>query len=326
MGSGSNRFQLFAIVLLLGLLAGCSRSDTTVWDDNPDGRLQVVATFSIIEDLVNEIGGDRVALRTFVPREGDPHTFEATPSDNRVLSGADIVFEIGRGFEPWLNPLYRSSRSRAQRIVLTDDVELLPVPSDRGRNGEHDACDDSEKDPHIWHDVARTRQMVETIAAALAELDPSNAEVYASNTRRYLEELRELDAWILSRTETLPLEQRKLFTGHDVFRYFAQRYGFEVVGSALGATSTDVFDPAASQLRYQIRTLRAEQLPIVFPEQGSNPRLLTQIAQEAGASVGPSLYTGSLSRKGGEATSYIQMMRYNVDTLVSHLEPRQREL
>ncbi len=310
---------LFAIFAISCLLSACTPPDHTEWNDETDERLRVVATFSIPSDFANEVAGDRILLHTLVPRESDPHTFDPNPSDTRRLARADLILEIGHDFEPWLNRLYRSSRSSARRGVLTEGIELLPVDEASVHSRFLHEHKSAEMDPHVWHDVRHAKAMVRSIRDLLVELDPGNAEHYTENAARYLAELSDLDAWIIARTESLSAVERKLFTHHDVFQYFAGRYGFEVIGNALTAATTEVFDPSASQVGYQIQTLRAEGVPIVFPEYGGDSRLITRIANEAGARIGPPLYTGSLSKSDGDAPTYVEMMRYNVDTLVRHL-------
>ncbi len=319
MFQASKRFHVFAIGALSVVLTACAPSGKSGWEDNTEGRLQVAATFSILGDLAEQVGGDRVMVRTLVPVESDPHSFDASPAESRTLAGADLLVEIGHDFEPWLDRLYRACRSTAYRVVLTEGLAL--VPADRGHAAGHagNDCRRAEKDPHAWHDVRKTMKMVDALRRAFSEADPENTGVYEANAERYLAELAELDAWIVTRTGELRVEERKLFTHHDVFEYFARRYGFDVVGTALTATTTAVFDPSASQVGSQIRTIRAVGLHVVFPEVGSSSQLISRIAGDAGARIGPPLYTDSLSREGGEASSYIAMMRYNVETLVDHL-------
>lgn len=314
-----NRFLAFLIVLSVGVLTACGPESNTRWEENRDDRVQVATSFSILEDLARQVGGEHVVVRSLVPRESDPHTFDANPRDGRTLSGADLVVEIGAGFEPWIDRLHASSRSRAHRLALTGVVDLMTVACERPRHFGHGQCGTGEKDPHVWLDVRKTMKMVEALRAALVEVDPDGAAYFEANASRYLADLEELDTWIESRVAAIPAPRRRLFTHHDVFRYFASRYEFDVVGTALTAATTDVFDPAASDVGHQIETLRAAGVPAVFPEKGSNARLLTRIAAEASVRVGPSLYTDYLSHKGGEASTYIDMMRYNVETLVTHL-------
>ncbi len=314
-----NSILIFPIALVAVAMAACGPDGAVQWEENDENRLQVATSFSILEDMVQQVGGDRVIVRSLVPRESDPHTFDANPSDGRTLSGANLVVEIGEDFEPWLDRLFAASRSQAQRLTLTGAVDLIAVECERPRHLGHSRCGAGENDPHIWLDVRNAMTVAEALREVFSELDPENAAYYEANTSRYLDELEELDRWIEARVALIPEPRRRLFTHHDVFRYFARRYDFDVVGTALTSATTDVFDPAASDVGHQIETLRGSGVPAVFPEKGSDVRLLTRIAGEAGVRVGPSLYTDYLSHEGGEAATYIDMMRYNVDSLVTHL-------
>ena len=295
------------------------------------GRLKVVATFSILGDLVANVGGDRVALRTLVGPGGDAHTFEPSPEDGVALAEAALIFENGLGFEPWLDKLYTASGSRARRVVVTEKIAPLPVgPGDEHAHaeeqahngeasGEHGAGEHGEFDPHVWHDVANAMLMVETIRDALVQADPANADVYRTNAETYLAELKELDAFIVEQTQALPQARRKLVTSHDTFAYFARRYGFEIVGTALGAATTETADPSAGELARLVEEIRAAGVPVIFAENVHNPGVMERIAAEAGVKLGPMLYTDALGEPGSDGETYLKLMRYNVTTLVTAL-------
>lgn len=176
-----------------------------------------------------------------------------------------------------------------------------------------------EFDPHVWHDVTNAMAMVETIRDALSAADPDNAAVYAANADAYLAELAELDAWVVEQIESIPPERRKLVTAHDTFGYFAQRYGLEIVGTALGSLSTEVGDPSAGELAALIETIQAEGVPALFAENVSNPALIERIAQETGATIGEPLYTDALGAADTAGATYIDLVRYNVTAIVTAL-------
>ncbi len=274
-----------------------------------DGRLAVVATFSVIGDFVQQVGGDRVTLRTLVGPGGDAHTFEPTPEDGRALAGARVLFEEGLGFEPWLEKLYQASGSRAARVVVSQGVAPLTLSAD-GR---------SEADPHIWHDVNNAIHMVEQIEAGLAAADPAGAAIYRANADRYLAQLRELDAFVLQQVATLPEARRKLVTSHDTLGYFAARYGFTIIGTGLGSVSTEVADPSPATLAALVRAIRAAGVPVIFAENVSNPQIMQTIAREAGVRLAPTLYTDALGEPGSSGATYLTMMRANVTTIVTSL-------
>lgn len=303
------------LLIVLVLLAGCgnSQSNETVASANGE-KLKVVATFSILGDLVQNVGGDKIELHTLVGPGGDTHTFEPSPRDSVALVEAKLIFENGLGLEPWLDKLYTASGSQTKRIVVTEGLEPITLT-----RGDSDEPGHSEFDPHIWHDVANVIHEVEVIRDALATADPANTKTYQANAQIYLGQLKELDAWVVGEVEKLPQARRKLVTSHDTFGYFAHRYGFEVVGSGLGSISTEAGDPSAAAVASLIEEVKAAGVPVIFAENVSNPKLMEQIAAEAGVTLGPPLYTDALTEPGGNGDTYLKMMRHNVATLVMAL-------
>ena len=240
-------------------------------------RIRVVATFSIVGDLAQNVGGDRVELTTLVGKDGDTERYEPTPADARALQQANVVLENGLGSEPWLDRLYNASGSRAPRIRVSQAVDLI--------KGEED-----EFDPHVWHDVANSIRMTRTIQDALSGADPGNAGAYRANADAYVARLQTLDNWVLEQVATLPVERRRLVTSHDTFGYFAARYGFQIVGVGLKSFFTDA-QPSAQQVNRLVQDIRAAGVPAVFVENVTDPRLMQQVASEAGVVVAPQLYT-----------------------------------
>jgi zinc/manganese transport system substrate-binding protein len=272
--------------------------------------LQVISTFSILGDLVQNVGGDRIAHRTLIGPNGDPHTYEPTPSDARAIGGADVILEIGINFEPWLNGLYRSSRSGAVRYPVTENVPLIASPETGHRHGEWD--------PHVWQDVANVVAMTYTIRDVLVWLDPANAGYYSLNAAVYVQYLWQLDAWIYDYVAWIPSDRRVLVTGHNNMEYFAARYGFAVLGSAVGSISTEA-EPSARNIASLANAIRAWGVPAVFPENISNPRVMQRLANEAGVALAPPLITDALTWYPNRGYTYIDMMYYNVSNMVQAL-------
>ena len=315
MGLAKRRASAFGlIILVLALLAGCGASSAQQTGAGGNGKLPVVATFSVLGDLVQHVGGDAVTVTTLVGPGGDAHTFEPTPRESTALVDATVVFENGLGFEPWLDDLYAASGSKAARVVVTKNVKTRTAAEE----GLHDQHAD-EADPHVWHDVANTIEMVQTIAEGLASADPAHADAYRANAETYTAELRALDAFIVQQVNSIPAGRRKLVTSHDTFGYFAARYGFELVGTALGSASTEVADPSAAQVAALVQSIKAAGVPAIFAENVSNQQLIDTIANEAGVKVAPPLYTDALGEPGSAGATYIDMMRYNVSTIVTAL-------
>jgi zinc/manganese transport system substrate-binding protein len=298
---------LLAVVLALATLA---IGDT----DRPaeaQGRLPVIATFSILGDIVANVGGDRIDLRTLVGPNGDTHTFEATPADARALANAAVAFEVGLGFEGWFPSLYRSSRSGAQRVAVTEGMSLLRSDEEGHRHGEWD--------PHVWHDVSRAIQITYAVRDGLSAADPANAGYYAANAAAYAAALQELDAWVISYVQgyTAP-ERRKLVTMHNSFNYFGARYGFTMLATALGSISTEA-EPSARQIATVVDQIRYHGVVAIFPENVANQRLMQQIANEAGVRLAPPLYSDALGGTGSPGATYYDMIVYNVSTIIQAL-------
>ena len=337
------RVVTFAVLLMT--LAGPGATGTGAQGSpaaGAEGRLEVAVTFSILADLVANVGGDAVTVSVLVPAGGDAHTFEPSPDDITVIEGADLLFENGLGFEPWLDDLYGASASAAERVVVTEGLDLIEAGSEgeddhsEDGNGHADEGDghadegdgqadddddhgDGEHDPHVWHDVANAMAMTETIRDALSRVDPANAATYAANAELALASLTALDAFVVAEVAKLAEDRRKLVTSHDTFAYFARRYGFEVVGTALSSMSTESGDPSAQQIAELVDAIDAAGVPAIFAENVSNPDLMRSIADEAGVELAPPLYTDALGEPGGDADTYDEIVRINVTTIVTAL-------
>jgi ABC-type Zn uptake system ZnuABC Zn-binding protein ZnuA len=303
--------------LLLPVLAACG-GGRDGGSENAD--LNAVATYSILGDLVENVGGESVELTTLVGPNGDAHTFEPAPSDNAALAEADVVFENGLQFETWLDDLYGSSGSEAQRVMVTDDVDTRPVSEEEHVHEDEEHGDGhGEVDPHVWHDVNNAIVMVKSIRDALSEADPENAETYERNAEAYISELETLDADVWRRVESIPEEDRILFTSHDTFGYFAGRYGFEV-DTALASASTEAGDPSAGETAELVEEIEESGVPAIFGENVSNSGVMEGIAAEAGVELAPPLYTDALGDPGSEGETYVRMVRYNVATMSEALQ------
>jgi ABC-type Zn uptake system ZnuABC Zn-binding protein ZnuA len=315
------RRLLFALLSIMGLLATACSPLTR--DGVTGGPLPVVSTFSVIANLVQNVGGEYVSVTTLVGAGIDTHTFNPAPRDGAALADAQLIFENGAEFEGWLDDLYASTGSRAARVAL---AEGIPLHAADEHAAEEEHAEEAEHghggyDPHIWHDVANAIVMVGTIREALITADPAHQSEYEANAEAYIAQLQALDAWVVERVASLPPERRKLVTTHDTLAYFAERYGFEVLGTVLPAT-TEGASPSAQELAALVEAVRAAGVPAVFAENVSSSSLLNQVAAEAGVQVVASLYTDALGPDGSGAETYIDMVRHNVETIVSTLGAR----
>ena len=309
-------------VMLLLLVAGCGTNHDAA--GTPSGKRKVVATFSVIGDLVHQVAGDQVDLVTLVGSDGDVHTFEPAPSDGVALAKAAMIFENGVGLEPWFEAMYKSSQSKARRVVVSKGLKLIEADEDdhkhEGPKKEASGHKHEELDPHVWHDVRNAMHIVEVIRDQLAEVDPANAENYKANAAAYLKQLKDLDGWVVQTVATLPESERKLVTSHDTFGYFARRYGFQVLGSGLESFSTEASDPSAADFAKLCDSIKAAKVPAIFAENVQNPKLMERLAKEAGVRLAPPLFTDALGKVGSEGDTYVKMMRHNVTTIVTQLK------
>lgn len=304
---------LALIPLLVALLAPVAGGPATAAANAH--KIKVVATFSVLGDFIHQIGGDKVDLVTIVPPGGDAHTFDPKPDQVAKVAVADIIFEIGVGFEPWLNDMYDASGSKARRVAVTDGMNLIAADHEQGVvNGKPGTYD-----PHVWHDVNNAILIVQSIAKGLSAVDPANAATYQANAMTYLAQLNDLNTWVKQEVAKIPADHRKLVTSHDTFGYFARAYGFQIIGTAFGSLSTEQGDPSAKDVANLINQIKAAHVPAIFAENVSNPKLMKSIASEAGVKLGPELYTDALGAPGSTGDTYLKMMRYNVTSIVTAL-------
>lgn len=260
-----------------------------------DSRLKVVATFSILGDLVQEVGGDLVDVAVLVGPDTDAHTYQPRPSDARTLAAAQVLVSNGLGLEGWIDRLAGAAGFKGRRIVASAGAA-------------------QESDPHCWQDVACTRRYVANIAEGLGAADPAHAADYRARAAAYDRRLAELDKWIRGEIARVPQDRRKAITGHDSFGYFARAYG--VAFSAPRGYTTDS-EPTARDVANLIRQVREQKIKALFIENMTNPALVGEIAHDSDATVGPRLYSDALSKPGGPAPTYEAMMRHNVTALVA---------
>lgn len=273
--------------------------------------LKVVATHSILGDWIERVGGNKIELFVLVGPNGDAHTFEPTPQENVILAEADVIFENGLGFESWLDDLYASSGSKAERVAVTDGMDLI-----RFKTGDH-----VDVDPHVWHSVKNATVAVETIAQTLIRKDPANESFFTEQARNYTIELQSLDEWIRREVTKISSAQRKLITSHDTFGYFAKEYGFDIIGAAIHSATTEASDPSARQIAELVDKIQASHVSAIFTENIHNPKLMAMIAQESSVKLAPALYTDALGEEGSDGENYIHMMMYNVDVITKELSP-----
>ncbi|MBS7813763.1 metal ABC transporter solute-binding protein, Zn/Mn family [Roseococcus pinisoli] len=265
--------------------------------------LPAVASFSILGDMLREVGGERVTVQTIAGPDTDTHHFQPRPSHAEALRGARLALRNGAGFDSWFDRLLSSTRFSGVSVSATDGVPLR-----RATGHSHGG-----QDPHAWQDVRLALRYVRNIEAGLTRADPAGADHYRARAGAYTAQLEALDAWIRAQIATVPEARRVVVTGHDAFGYFSAAYGVRFL--APQGLSADA-EPSARQVADLIRLIRGEGVTAVFLENIGNPATLRRLADEAGLRVGGRLFTDALSPPDGPAATYEAMMRTNVAALV----------
>jgi len=308
--------------LLLWAIGGCQSPGAVTYDQMPSlspvalgqgERLQVVATTSIVADVVRNVGGDRIDLKTLIPLGTDPHTFQPTPQDAAAVADAYVVFANGAGLEAFLAGLLESAGAGVAVVPVSYGVALRQFEGGGAGGGEREGG----FDPHTWFDPNNVIVWTHNVERALSALDPGHAGVYEANAKAYRASLQELDGWIREQVAGVPERNRKLVTDHASFSYFAHQYGFEQVGAVFPGYST-LAQPAARDLAALEDAIREFDVKAVFVGNTVNPALAEQVAQDTGTRV-VFMYTGSLSEPGGPAGDYLAFMRYDVEAVVEAL-------
>jgi ABC-type Zn uptake system ZnuABC Zn-binding protein ZnuA len=302
-----------AATVLFGL-AACNPSHRQS-DKVEDNRLKVVATTTIVGDVVRNIAGEAIEQFTLLPPGADPHSFEPSPQDAARLEDTSLVFINGAGLEAFLEPLLQNVSSQARVVDLSKEISLLEAGPDVHTAGEH--ASEMRGDPHVWFDPYSVLAWVDQIESALSEADPANAAIYHANAEKYRQELVELDEWIGEQVNRIPPDRRRLVTDHLSFTYFADRYGFEQVGALIPGYST-LAQPSAQELAMLEDAIRNLAVNTIFLGNTVNPSLAERVTADTGAKL-VQVFTGSLTASDGPASSYLDYMRYNVSAIVNAL-------
>ena len=314
-----------------------------------DRPIPVVATFSILGDMVKHIGGEHVDVTTLVGPDGDTHVYQPTPADARAVGEARVLVVNGLQFEGWLDRLIDASDFRGIRVVATEGIEPIGFDDEHDQGGslevhaeeaghDHDHDDQAEAghdhdreahaeaghdhhdhgafDPHAWQSLGHAVAYVDNITAALAQADPANAADFYQNRAAYGSEIEALDAKIRESMAGLPADRRIVVTSHDAFQYFGRDYGLTFIAPQGLSTESEA---SAKDVARLIQQIREQGIRAVFIENVADPRLLKRIADETGATIGGTLYPGALSGPDGPAPTYLDMMRHNATTLAQAL-------
>jgi zinc/manganese transport system substrate-binding protein len=269
-----------------------------------EAPVRVVVSFTILEDIAREVGGDDVVVTSFVGPDANEHVFEPRPDQVRLLTQAQLLIVNGLGLEGWLTRLIQSARYRGPVIIATQGITPLTTTEAGGT--------EPSPDPHAWQDVHNAIIYAENIARALAGVDPGRTGAYQQRFAHYKVELEALDRQVRATMAALPAEKRRVITTHDAFAYYGRAYGITFLAPEGLNTESE---PSAKTVAALIRQIRREGIKALFLENISDPRLMEQIARETGMSLGPPLYSDALSGPDGPAPTYIRMIQYNTAAL-----------
>jgi zinc/manganese transport system substrate-binding protein len=277
-------------------------------------RFKALASFSILADLVGNVGGPHVDVAVLVGPNGNAHVYAPSPADARKVADARLVFVNGLGFEGWLDRLVKASATRASIIVASEGVK--PRERESGYDREHDHDHHGRVDPHAWQSVANVKTYVRNICEALMAADAGSKDMYQSNLAAYAAKLDALDREVRDTVGKIPVERRRIITSHNAFGYFQDAYGIEF--TAPQGVSTEA-EASAKDVAAIIRQIKTQKVAAVFLENVTDPRLVQQIANETGVKVGGVLYSDALTDATSDAPTYIDLIRHNLKQLAGAL-------
>lgn len=278
-------------------------------------QIHVLAVESFLADVTRQIAADRVIVDSLIPVGVDPHSFEPTPQDMQLIAQAKMIVINGGGLETWLQTMLSNAGSNS--LVITASSGLTPRSLQPGEDAA--MLEGNATDPHFWMDPMNMITYVENIRDGLIQIDPAGKTIYSDNASAYITRLHELDQWIATQVAQIPLTVRLLVTNHETLGYFADQYGFKIIGSIVASFSSDA-SPSAREIAVLENEIRASGVKTIFLEIGSNPQLAQQIARDTGININTSLYTHSLSLPSGPASTYIDMLKYDVGVIVDALK------
>ena len=299
-----DRRRMLAVATGLAVLVAAGPAGS---QESASAKLKVLATFSILGEVVKNVGGDRVEVATLVGPNSDAHVYAPAPADAKKVADAKLVITNGLGFEGWMGRLIKASGSKAPVLVATKGIKERKTQDSHGHGGA---------DPHAWQSVANVKVYVANIRDALIAADPAGKDAYEANAAAYLGKLDALDQEVRAAVSAIPADRRRIITSHDAFGYFQQAYGIEFI--APQGVSTEA-EPSARDVARIITQVKKQKIPAVFLENITDSRLMERIAHETGARVGGKLYSDALTGDKGDAPTYIELMRHNVKQLAAAL-------
>ncbi|CBI76759.1 ABC transporter, periplasmic binding protein [Bartonella clarridgeiae 73] len=272
-------------------------------------KINVVASFSILADLVKNVGGDHISITTLVGPNTSIHSYELTPRDAKTLKNAHIIFINGLYLEGFMNRLTTVTGTKALLVEVSANISPFEIKHQKHNRMTHYH---GSVDPHAWHTIPNVEIYVKNIAIAFCKIDQQSCENYNKNAHIYIQKLKAMHATIAKKMSTLPKEKRTIITSHDAFGYFAHEYDLTIL-----APESVSKEATAADVAKLIKQIKNNKVSGLFIENISNPRLTEQISKETGLKIGGILYSDALSEKEGPAATYLDMMEYNVNTIIN---------
>jgi manganese/iron transport system substrate-binding protein len=335
---GSKRRSLLLLLALVLGTVGCQGTGPSV--SNADGKPQIVATHSVLCDLVQQLAAQRVSLTCLIQPGTDPHTYAPTPQDRRAIESADLILTNGYGLEQQLQPLIQAAPNSIPKIAVAEVAVPKPLMGEAHDHEEHGTEEHgteehgteghespgtgepsdsgSVPDPHVWHNAENGVAMVNVLTQELSKLDPEQAEAYRQQQGAIALQLNQIHTWIKAQTATIPPKQRILFTTHDALGYYAQTYGLRLEGTLQGLSTEQ--EPAAARIKTLVDEIRASGVPTLFPEQNNSSPVLQSVANSSGTQLSKlELASDGLGPPGSQTATYQTMLIQNTEIIVNGL-------
>ncbi|WP_405111249.1 metal ABC transporter substrate-binding protein [Paenibacillus sp. FSL K6-1217] len=300
-------FKILSASVLILLLAACSNTSKGGADD---GKLQIVATYSIIADMTRNITGEKAEVYSMVPIGTDPHMYDPLPADTGKVSSADLIFYNGLNLETgkgWFQDLLKVTKKEDAAFAVSEGVTPMYL-TEKGK--------ETQVDPHAWLDIQNAVKYVEVITSRVIERDPDNKQYYLDNQTAYVKELTELDQYAKDAVSKVPQEKRVLVTSEGAFKYFSKAYGFE--SAFIWEINTDS-QGTPEQMNRIISIIKEKQIPALFLETSVNPKTMETISRETGVPVHSKIFTDSLAKEGEDGDTYLKMIKWNIDKVIEGL-------
>ena len=298
------------IVILITIAFALSACGRQTASDSGITAPVILTSTTFLADIARNVAGDRVTVESLLTAGADPHDYQAVPSDVQKITTSTALIINGLDYDQFIQPLLENASGTRLVITASDGLEARQMQEETG---------ETVTDPHMWMAPTRVINYVENIRVGLTEADPGGADIYQANADTYISQLQELDTWIKEQVAQIPQERRLLVTNHDSLGYFAEQYGFTVIGTIIPGVSSEAA-PSAQQIAKLIDEIRSTGAPAVFLNISDNPHLADQIAVETNIVVVTDLYIETLSPSDGPAATYIDMMKYNVSQIVNALK------